>query len=80
MSAARSGDISQIIERLPKIAIADLKSGDAVVVSGAAGNDKSQLVATNIIAGVEPIFQSAPPRRGRSPGGDWNLDTALPAQ
>ena len=36
--------------------------------------------ATNIIAGVEPIFQSAPPRRGRSPGGDWNLDTALPAQ
>jgi hypothetical protein len=78
--ALRNGDVSQMIERLPKIAVADLKSGDAVVVSGAAGVDKSQLVATNVIAGVEPIFQSAPPRQGRSLGGDWNLDTAIPAQ
>jgi hypothetical protein len=78
--AVRNGDVSQMIERLPKIAVADLKSGDAVVVSGAAGVDKSQLVATNIIAGVEPIFQSAPPRQGRSLGGEWNLDTAIPAE
>jgi Domain of unknown function (DUF5666) len=78
--AVRNGDVSQMIERLPKIALADLKSGDAVVVSGAAGAEKSQLVATNVIAGVEPIFQSAPPRQGRSLGGDWNLDTAIPAQ
>jgi hypothetical protein len=78
--AVRNGDVSQMIERLPKIAVADLKSGDAVVVSGAAGVDKSQLVATNIIAGVEPIFESAPPRQGRSLGGDWNLDMAIPAQ
>lgn len=80
MPGARSGDVSQMIERLPKIALAELKPHDAVIVSGAAGADKSQLVATNIIAGVEPIFQSAPPRQGRSPGGDWNLDTAIPVQ
>jgi hypothetical protein len=49
-------------------------------VSGATGSDQTQLVATNIIAGVEPILQFAPPRQGTSPGGDWNLDTALPAQ
>lgn len=78
--APRNGDVSQMIERLPKIAIGDLKPGDAVVVSGAAGNDKSQLVATNVIAGVEPIFQSAPARQDRSPGRDWNLDMAIPAQ
>jgi hypothetical protein len=76
----RSGDVSQMIEHLPKIAVTDLKAGDAVIVSGAGGRDQAQLVATNIIAGVEPILQSAPPRQGRSPGGDWNLDTALPAQ
>jgi hypothetical protein len=69
-----------MIERLPKIALTDLKAGDAVIVSGAAATDKSQLVATNIIAGVEPIFQSTPPRQGGSPGGDWNLDTAIPVQ
>ena len=79
-AAARNGDVSQMIERLPKIAVSDLKPGDAVIVSGAAGNNKSQLVATNVIAGVEPIFQSAPPRQGRSPGGDWSLDMAIPAQ
>jgi hypothetical protein len=76
----RSGDVSQMIEHLPKITIADLKAGDAVIVSGATGSDQTQLVATNIIAGVEPILQFAPPRQGTSPGGDWNLDTALPAQ
>ncbi|MFL6354593.1 MAG: hypothetical protein ACJ74Z_22460 [Bryobacteraceae bacterium] len=74
------GDVSQMIERLPKIAVSDLKLGDAVIVSGAAGPDKSQVVATNVIAGVEPIFQSAPARAGRSPGGDWSLDMAIPAQ
>jgi hypothetical protein len=78
----RSGDMSQMIERLPKIAVADLKAGDAVLVSGATGADKSHLVATNIVAGVEPLFQSAPPRAGQSgPGeGAWNLDMGLPAQ
>ncbi|MGI9073211.1 MAG: hypothetical protein ACR2JB_18300 [Bryobacteraceae bacterium] len=78
--AAANGDVSQMIERLPKMAVSDLKPGDAVIVSGAAGADKSQLVATNVIAGVEPIFQSAPSRQGRSPGGDWSLDMAIPSQ
>jgi hypothetical protein len=80
MPGARSGDVSQMIERLPKITLSDLKPGDAVVVSGTRGTDNSQLIATNVIAGVEPIFQSAPLRQGRSPGGDWNLDMAIPAQ
>jgi Domain of unknown function (DUF5666) len=76
--ATANGDVSQMIERLPKIAISDLKPGDAVIVSGAGNGGKSQLIATNVIAGVEPIFQSAPARHGRSPGGDWNLDIAIP--
>lgn len=76
----RNGDISQMIERLPKISVSDLKPGDAVVISGATGPDKSHLIATNIIAGVEPVFQTARPRAGRSVGGDWNLDMAIPSQ
>lgn len=75
MHGPRSGDMSQMIERLPKITVADLKPGDAVVVSGVAtGPDDSQLVATHVIAGVEPILQSAPARqRGQALGGDWGL-------
>jgi hypothetical protein len=71
MRAAASGDLSQILDRLPKISAADLKTGDAVVVSGSpAGTDKTHLLATNVIAGVEPIFQSASPRQAQSLG-DW---------
>lgn len=75
MRARGSGDISQMIERLPTEPVSDLKAGDAVVVAGVAtGTDNSRLLATNVIAGVEPILQSAPTRQGReSLGGDWGL-------
>ncbi len=77
---AGSGDLSRMLERVPPINVSDLKAGDAVVISGAApSGDKSRLVASSIIAGVEPIFQSAPPRQGQSLG-DWSLDMAIPAQ
>jgi Domain of unknown function (DUF5666) len=70
-----NGDISELIERLPQITVADLKPGDAVVVSGALNTGvNSQLVATHVIAGVEPILQSAPARQGgEALGGDWGL-------
>ena len=75
-----NGDLSQMLERIPKISVTDLKPGDAVVISGVAqGADKGRLVASSIIAGVEPIFQSAPPQQGRSMG-DWSLDMQVPAQ
>jgi hypothetical protein len=69
------GDVSQALEHAPKITLADLKAGDALVISGVAlGADNSHLVASNIIAGVEPILQSAPAQSGgRSVGGDWGL-------
>ncbi len=78
MGGGGRGDISQMIERLPKIAVSDLKPGDAVVISGVAtGMDNSALVANTLIAGVEPILQAAPQRQrggsGNSVGGDWGL-------
>jgi hypothetical protein len=75
------GDLTQMIDRLPKIPVSDLKPGQAVVVSGGAASSNSQLVATNIISGVEPIFQSAPPRSGQnSPiNSMWSLgDLSVP--
>jgi hypothetical protein len=77
--AMRTGDISQMLERVPKISLSELKPGDAVVISGVAlGADQSHFLATGIIAGVEPILQSAPQRQG-SVGGDWGLgEMAVP--
>jgi Cu/Ag efflux protein CusF len=75
----RSGDISQMLERIPKIPLSDLKPGDALVVSGVALTpDNSKLLATGLIAGVEPILQSAPQRQG-SVGGDWGLNSEMAA-
>jgi hypothetical protein len=70
-----NGDISLLLEHAPKIALSDLKQGDAVVVSGVAtGADNTRLAASNVIAGVEPILQSAPQRQGgQNLGGDWGL-------
>jgi len=83
----RNGDLSQMLDGLPKISVTDLKPGDAVVVSGSSsGSDKSHLIGTTIIAGVEPIFQSASPARAQSLG-DWgaslgggNADAGMPQQ
>jgi hypothetical protein len=77
----RGGDVSQMLERLPKINLSDLKPGDALVISGVAlAPDNTRLLATSIIAGVEPILQSAPSRQNsQNIGGDWGLgDMAVP--
>ena len=75
MGGGFGGNISQMIERLPPINISDLKPGDAVVISGVAlGEDGLRLLGTTVIAGVEPILQSAPSRSGgQAMGGDWGL-------
>ena len=77
-----NGDMSQMLERAPKITAADLKPGDALVISRVAtGADNSRLLASTIIAGVEPILQSAPTRAGRQDvGGDWGLGEMAPPQ
>ncbi|MGA8598315.1 MAG: hypothetical protein WB676_26655, partial [Bryobacteraceae bacterium] len=83
------GDISQMLERLPKVPLSDLKPGEQVVISGGVGDDKTRLTAINIIAGVEPLF-AAPQqgqgggRRGGGGGGvdlsNWNLDIGTPGE
>jgi hypothetical protein len=79
MRAAANGDLSQVLDRVPKIAVTDLKAGDAVVASGASSPaNQAVLLALNVIAGVEPIFQSASPRQMQSLG-DWgnSLNTSV---
>ena len=78
---AGGGDFAQMMERVPKISVSDLKPGDAVIVSGAATTaDNSHLIATNVIAGAEPILRAAPPRQGQNQNMDWNLGMDAPAQ
>jgi hypothetical protein len=89
MRPGGNSDLSQMLERVPKVALSDLKPGDAVIVAGSPSSaSKSSLLAVNVIAGVEPIFQSASPRQAQSLGGDWGnalgggaaMDTGGPPQ
>ncbi len=77
---ARHSDMSQLLRRLPPLSSSDIKPGDALIVSGALASDKSSLIAADVIAGVEPILQSAPHRQGQELSSDWSLDMAIPAQ
>jgi hypothetical protein len=77
-----NGDLSQMLERVPKIAVTDLKPGDAVVISGSpATGGKGTLLAQTVVAGVEPIFQSASPRQAQSLT-DWSnsMGGGMPAE
>ena len=83
---AGGGDVSQMLERLPKASVSDLKPGEQVVISGGVGEDSAHLMAINIISGVEPLF-AAPQQGGgrRRPGGgvdlsNWNLDIGTPGE
>ena len=76
----RAVDMAQLLQRLPPLTSSSIKLGDALVVSGALASDKSSLIAADIIAGVEPIFQAAPQRQGQALSSDWSLDMAIPAQ
>ncbi len=77
-------DVNQILERAPHMAIADLKAGDALVISSTNGADPSRVTAISVIAGVEPILAAAPPtsrqggRSGNGASGSWTLEMGMP--
>ena len=65
------GDLQQMLDRMPAITLADLKNGDAIVVSSTVGAAADQVTAITLLAGVEPIL-TKPGTRQMSLG-DWNM-------
>jgi hypothetical protein len=68
------GDLQQILERMPQLSLAELKKGDAVIVSSSKGPDDSAVTAFAFVAGVEPFLAAAPRTAGQVNLGSWNLD------
>jgi hypothetical protein len=65
-------DLSQIVDRLPAITLADLKNGNAIVLTGSPDPDASHITAITLIAGIEPIVTAGAPVVQDLIGG-WNL-------
>jgi hypothetical protein len=66
------GDIGQMLDRLPAVPVADLKAGDAVMVSTTMGSDPSRVTLIMLLAGVEPLL-TASPNATRDIMSGWNL-------
>ena len=70
-------DFQDMLERMPQIKLADLKVGDAVMLSSTIGTDGTRVTAINLLAGVEPLLTAAP-KGGQEIFGQWNFDIGLP--
>jgi len=67
-------DLQPLIEKLPHLSGADLKPGDAVIISFANSEDVSRVTAITLLAGVESLLKTST-RGGQSVNlGSWNLD------
>jgi len=66
------GDIKQMLDRLPGMALAEMKKGDAIMVSTTEGSDPAHSTAIMLLAGVEPLL-TASPSATRDIMSGWNL-------
>lgn len=73
-TAGAGGDLQERLEDSPAISLADLKSGDPVLVSGAAGASPSRVTAVMVSSGVEELV-----KRLTKPGRPLVLGLGLPS-
>lgn len=62
-------NIQEMLERLPTIALADVKVGDTIIVSSTKGADPSRLTAISLVAGAETLFNMMAARQPQQAGG-----------
>ena len=55
-------NINDMLERLPTIAIADVKVGDTIIVSSTQGADPARLTAISLVAGADALLAMLAPR------------------
>ena len=55
-------NINDMLERLPTIALADVKVGDTIIVSSTQGVDPTRLTAISLVAGADTLLAMLAPR------------------
>ncbi|MDQ4121746.1 MAG: DUF5666 domain-containing protein [Acidobacteriota bacterium] len=69
----QSGDVDQMLERLPVLTLSELKVGDAIAASSTGGQSPDRVTAIKFVAGIEPFLNPPQipgqnrPRGGGSP-------------
>ncbi len=67
-------DLQSVIEKLPPLSLADLKPGDAVIISCTNNDDPSRVTAITLLSGVEPVLKTSSKGGQVLNLGSWNLD------
>ncbi|HEX5706374.1 MAG TPA: hypothetical protein VFX96_03710 [Pyrinomonadaceae bacterium] len=70
-------NFQQMFENLPAVTLAELKKGDAVVVTGTTAEDASRVTAASLVTGDAEFFRLLQ-RFGRGPGGGGPMSPGLP--
>jgi hypothetical protein len=62
-------NIQEMLERLPTIALADVKVGDTIIVSSTKGADPARLTAISLVTGADTLLNMMAARQQQQPGG-----------
>lgn len=68
-------DIQRIIDNLPAVTLAELKTGDMVILSSTKGADPKRATAITLVSGVGPIFAMLQAQQGGPANRPPNLGT-----
>jgi hypothetical protein len=62
------GNIQDFLERLPKISLADIKTGDTIIVSSTKGADPARLTAISLVSGADTLLNMIAARQQQVQG------------
>jgi hypothetical protein len=61
-------NLDAMLERLPTIALADVKAGDTIIVSSTKGADPSRLTAITLVSGADTLLNMIAARQQQAGG------------
>lgn len=67
------GNFEQMLQQMPALSLADLKSGEPLIVVSTEGAKPDQVTAIAVLSGVEPILRARPKGSKEVVLGPWNM-------
>jgi hypothetical protein len=75
-NAGGSGDLQQVVNRMPAATLADLQKGDAVMIVATESGSGGVPSVIILLGGVEPILEASPNSNASTILSPWSLSTA----
>ncbi|HEV2246516.1 MAG TPA: hypothetical protein VGW37_07665 [Terriglobia bacterium] len=73
MPGGHPGNFEQMLQQMPALSLADLKSGEPLIVVSTEGATPNQVTAIAVLSGVEPILRARPKGSKEVVLGPWNM-------